>query len=866
MSHMPTPSSHSQPTEPANISSYYAESERVILLATAEVLLKDYAGRWQPARALLDNGSHASFITEACVQRLHLPRISSSIRVTGIGSIEGGHAKGEVKVCVSSRSLDSTFQASALILSKITNDLPPTALTNTLWPHIRNLPLADPNFSKSGPIDVLIGMDEMEKVLLNGLRKGQNGTPMAQNTTLGWVLFGNTNPSKRQPTVSTLYCDAHLTELLTKVWELDEPPSRKLYTPEELYCEKLFDETTQRAEDGRFIVRLPIKEDIPIGESRNAAVRALLRMERQFNTDKNLHDEYKKFMKELIDLGHMEAADSTTKTVYYMPHHAVVKDTSATTKLRVVFNASMKTSSGKPLNDALMVGPQLQQDLFSILVRFRTHRYGLIADIEKMYRQVHVAEQDVDYQRIVWREHSSEPICDYRLLRVTYGVASASHLAVKSLHRAAQQVTGVNRNIEKVVTSDFYMDDLLTGSESLQDLINTQRDISHVLSQSGFELRKWATNFQPLREQIPHASTQTAHLLADGNDIRTLGCIWHTDHDSLSIAFNLEDLPNKLTKRIFLSDSSKIFDPLGLIAPCTIRSKIWLQMIWRSNVDWDELVPPKVAADWLTYRRELQLLSKLKMSRWLGMCSSADEEFHVFTDASEAAYAAAIYCRTKTDKDEVKVVLIAAKTRVAPLKTTSLPRLELCAAHLGARLVRQIQTSFGHKLENLYAWTDSMITLAWLQGMPSRWSVFVANRVADVQEVLPASKWRHVVSELNPADCASRGINPSQLITHPLWWTGPNWLRKTDRFWCKPSVQHNTDLEQKPGKTTSHVTHTVDEWSLLTRFHSYNKLKRITAYVIRFIHNLRLSSRQHNGTTRLLGHLTTDEIREAEIK
>ncbi|XP_023159184.1 uncharacterized protein LOC111591755 [Ceratitis capitata] len=236
-------------------------------------------------------------------------------------------------------------------------------------------------------------------------------------------------------------------------------------------------------------------------------------------------------------------------------------------------------------------------------------------------------------------------------------------------------------------------------------------------------------------------------------------------------------------------------------------------MIWRSNVDWDELVTPKVAADWLTYRRELQLLSKLKISRWLGMCSSADEEFHVFTDASEAAYTAAIYCRTKTDKDEVKVVLIAAKTRVAPLKTTSLPRLELCAAHLGARLVRQIQTSFGHKLENLYAWTDSMITLAWLQGMPSRWSVFVANRVADVQEVLPASKWRHVVSELNPADCASRGINPSQLITHPLWWTGPNWLRKTDRFWCKPSVQHNTDLEQKPGKTTSHVTHTVDELS-----------------------------------------------------
>ncbi|CAD7001902.1 unnamed protein product [Ceratitis capitata] len=165
---------NSQPTEPANISSHYAESERVILLATAEALLKDYAYRWQPARALLDNGC---FITEACVQRLHLPRISSSIRVTGIGWIEGGHAKGEVK---------------------------------------------------SGPLDILIGMDKMEKVLLNGLRKGQNGTHMAQNTTLGRVLFGNTNPSKRQPSVSTLYCDTQLSELFTKVWELDELSSRKL--------------------------------------------------------------------------------------------------------------------------------------------------------------------------------------------------------------------------------------------------------------------------------------------------------------------------------------------------------------------------------------------------------------------------------------------------------------------------------------------------------------------------------------------------------------------------------------------------------------------------------------------------------------
>ncbi|XP_036322041.1 uncharacterized protein LOC118736039 [Rhagoletis pomonella] len=385
-----------------NVASHYAHADRVILLATAEVFLQDHAGRWQPARALLDNGSHASFITESCIQRLHLPRSSSSICVTGIGSIKGGCTKGEVKVCVAPRSLVSNFQISTLILSKITNDLPTTAVPSSLWPNTCDLPLADPNFSKPGPIDVLIGMDEMDKFLLEGLRMGKNGTPMAQNTAFGWVLFGNAISLQKLPnSISTLYCDTQLTQLITRFWELEELQPKKHYTSEELYCEKLFEDTTKRAEDGRFIVRLPLKKEVPIGESRAAAVRALLRMERIFAANKGLHEEYSKFMQELLDLGHMESAGAVTHATYYMSHHAVVRETSTTTKLKVVFNASMKTSSGYSLNDALMAGPRLQQDLFSILVRFRTHRYVLIADIEKMYRQVYVAEQDVDYQRIV---------------------------------------------------------------------------------------------------------------------------------------------------------------------------------------------------------------------------------------------------------------------------------------------------------------------------------------------------------------------------------------------------------------------------------------------------------------------------------
>ncbi|XP_054087607.1 uncharacterized protein LOC128922101 [Zeugodacus cucurbitae] len=707
--------SESTANEHFNVTAHHANADRVILLPTAEIMIQDFAGRWQPARALLDNGSHASFITEACIQRLRLPRSPSSAYVTGIGSLQGGRTKGEVTLNISPRTLKTQFQVSTLILPKITNDLPTASLPRSAWPHITDLPLADWNYSDPGPIDILIGMDTMDKFLLSGLRKGERGTPMAQNTVFGWVLFGNATNSQNPPLkVTTLHSDTHLNQLISKFWELEELPTRKFYSPEESLCEKLFYETTQRAPDGRFIVRLPFKKNLLIGESRQAAVRALLRMEKRFAANKQLLEEYTDFMEELISMGHMELAETTTDKMYYMPHHAVVKETSQTTKLRVVFNASMKSTSGNSLNDALMVGPQLQQDLFSILVRFRTHRFGIIADIEKMYRQVYVAKEDTDYQRIVWRSNPAEPVRDYRLVRVTYGIASASHLAIKSLHQAAINASNASKEVIEVIKSDFYMDDLLTGADTFHDLASLQKDVSNALSESGFELRKWATNCQRVKQLIPHASKQISHLLADGDQIRTLGTIWHTNHDCLSIAVNNDELPNALTKRTFLSDSSKVFDPLGLIAPCTIRSKIWLQTLWRSNVDWDEPVPSEVAKDWLAHHRELPQLSSIKLNRWLGTSKTSHTEFHIFTDASEVAYAAALYCRTQSSDGTFKVVLVAAKTRVAPLKTTSLPRLELCAAHLGAKLLQQVQFSLNYTIDKLYAWTDSMVTLAWL--------------------------------------------------------------------------------------------------------------------------------------------------------
>ncbi|XP_036347618.1 uncharacterized protein LOC118756996, partial [Rhagoletis pomonella] len=354
------------------VASHVAEADKAILLATAEIYLQDHAGRWQPARVLFDNGSHASFVTDACIQRLRLQRKPSAAHVTGIGSTDGGKVKGETILSLAPRSLDQHFTINSLILSKITNDLPSVCVQMSSWPHLRNLALADQHYAKPGPIDVLIGMDEMDKFLLTGLCKGPPDTPKAQNTVFGWVLFGKAmRSSSPSAGVLSLHCDVQLIRMVSKFWELEEFPPKRYLTVEEEACEGHFRKHCRRAEDGRYIVRLPLKESVPLGESRNISVRSLLRMEKRFAVDEELRRQYAEFMQELLNMGHMElVGNAQPHKSYYMPHHAVVKNTSSTTKLRVVFNASCKTTSGFSLNDALMIGPQLQEDLFSIMVRF----------------------------------------------------------------------------------------------------------------------------------------------------------------------------------------------------------------------------------------------------------------------------------------------------------------------------------------------------------------------------------------------------------------------------------------------------------------------------------------------------------------
>ena len=848
-----------------------------VLLGTARILLRDHTGRLRECRALLDGGSQGSFITENCITRLGLPRQQSSLSVLGLAKKKVATVRGCVEVQVKSY-LDPEFtcHVKAYILMSATKNLPDFTFHKPDYSHIESLTLADPSYNVTSAIDVIIGADVLNFFMLEGLRKHPAGGPMAQQTVFGWVLSGEIQASNRKP--STIVCNhSSLEELVERFWTAEDvqESSSSIMSTEEAAAESHFLSTYSRDVDRRFCVRLPLKSTATkLGSSRAMAIQRLRGQERRLVTTPGRYDEYREFMKEYVSLGHMRLVNAShihIPTSYYLPHHSVIKGSSLTTKLRVVFDASAKSSSGLSLNDVLMVGPKTQDDLMSILLRFRTHPVAMVADVAKMYRQINVHDDDLPLQRIVWRNSPEEPIQDYELITVTYGTASAPFAATRCLKQLAILEMHQFPKACEVVIHDFYVDDLVSGAASTEEAIQLAREVSSLLSSAKFNLRKWVSNDLQLLASLPdgHAS-QDAFFIQDESSVATLGVKWNPVADTFTAASHVQP-PTTITKRSILSQVAKLYDPMGWIAPVVIRAKILLQNLWELKLDWDQdleavdaleegrkQLQSHLCREWLSFQQQIQLLGQVQVPRFvLSSASPIKLELHVFSDASEKAYGAAVFIRSVCSSS-IQVHLMAAKTKVAPLKTQSLPRLELCGAVLGVKLLKIVKDSLPSFSPQLFGWTDSTIVLAWLSSPPGRWSTFVANRVSKVQSFLPRDRWHHVRSEENPADCCSRGILPEELLHHHLWWNGPAWLQDQDFHVNNVSTVTTTLEERKSIAVHTAIIATTTLWEISERYSSWSRLVRITAYLKRFIHNC------FNKERRRVGPLTIEELQTSE--
>ncbi|XP_073831801.1 uncharacterized protein [Musca autumnalis] len=828
----------------SNIQNCFANTRRQVLLGTAIVNIY-FNGEVFTARALIDSGSQATFITEKLQRRLNLPVKRVNARISGLNDALAGSANKQCEFCLQSPHSDSfNVKVSALVLPVLTGRLPSLSLDISPSFSLGLVPLADPKFSTSDQVDILIGGDIYPQIILDGIRRNILGSLLAQETIFGWILTGpisNLNPSTFTTFVS--FCTSvEVDKLLEKFWKLEEPPKISEYSPEEEYCEEVYKKTTRRLPDGRYVVSLPFKTQFSngrgLGESKTRACRQFFRNEASLCKKLDFKSIYDNVLDEYTSLGHMVhiCEASASPRSFYLPHHAVIKPESSSTKVRVVFNASSKTSTGLSLNDVLHAGPILQNDLMLLTIRWRFYRYVFNGDIEKMYRQIWLEEQHTRFQRIVFRKDPKADLQDFELRTVTFGVNCAPFLAIRTLLQLASDVENELPLAAKILRRMMYVDDALAGAHELELAIRARDQLIQALSSAGFRMRKWTSNDERILNGLPSDHLLSEHFLEieDESTAKTLGIRWNAKGDHFYFSVNPIDHKMFFTKRVVLSIIASLFDPAGWLGPVIVVAKMLMQQIWSEGIGWDQGLTGKCHDQWHQFVSDYTSVNQIKIPRWVGFQPSAQVEIHGFSDASEKAYGACVYVRVVTDDGSVRSNLLLAKSRVAPLKVVSLPRLELCGALLLSDLMGSIKTDLclDEKSTKYYCWSDSMIVLAWLQKPPSSWTTFVANRVSKIVDKVEKDKWRHVKSEFNPADLISRGIRPQDLIDNSLWWHGPSWLKSSSNQWERNDIEFVTEEEER--KLKSYATFIKDYDDVLNRFSCYAKALRQMAYVFRF--------------------------------
>ncbi len=648
-----SPNSSSSPTMNSCVGAVNPNS--VVLLATGLVNVLDSQGNPHSVRVLLDSASQANFISKRCFNRLGLTSSKLNIPIKGIGEMSSLVSQGVTLFSIGPPINNKLLvNLEAIILPKVCSDMPTAFFKTDSWDHINNLKLADPSFNAPGSIDMLLGASVFPHIWLPGKIDGGGRSPVALNTIFGWVLMGKINFQTPTPlyTFSALVENDDLTTKLQQFWEIEEVPQASTLSSDDLLAESSFVNTHRRTSHGQFIVSLPFKNGEPLlSDSRSIALRRFYSLERRLQSNPQTYKAYCDFMHEYLSLGHMKIAtvlpaQDRPEKMYYIPHHSVINPNSSTTKLRVVFDASAKNTEGESLNATLLPGPKLQKDITAILLNFRRYSVVFTADIKMMYRQIWVDSCHWDYQRIIWRFSPSDPIQDFVLKTVTYGVSSAPFLALRCLLELAQNYSEDFPRASKVLLNQTFVDDVVDGANSLSEAILIKNELIQLLKLGGFDLRKWSSNDLEFLSTIPSDIHQTLTSISmDDTDsyFKVLGLRWYPHLDKFS--YEIKVLKSECSKRSILSEIARIFDPLGFLAPVTFALKLLMQNLWVQGLTWDDVAPSDIAKTWKKYKADLPRLSNLRIPRHCFLSSYVSIELHGFGDASSLGYSACIYSR-----------------------------------------------------------------------------------------------------------------------------------------------------------------------------------------------------------------------------
>ncbi|XP_064621732.1 uncharacterized protein LOC135484315 [Lineus longissimus] len=845
--------------------------------------------------AMLDNCSTATLCTESLATKLGL---KGKTAITELTTIERKDSRFETTIYgLEVADLDGkevitlphVFSKSNLNVRP--NDIKPSDLNDL--PHLQGLDILTVDTDK---VDLLIGQDVPEALVPLEVKSHDDDprrVPYAVRTALGWTLngpFGENGRTDERHSCHFINNDTSLQQQVERFWKLDNLGDGTGLSMDDRKVVDLWDRTAV-LQDGHYTLPIPFKQRPPnLPDNYSMAKKRLESLGRRFQKDATLHERYNTEFKTLLEEGYAELVPDEEISrkdgmVWYLPHHPVLNPKKPE-KTRIVFDCAAK-HRGTSLNENVLQGPDLTNKLIGVLLRFRQEKVGFTSDVRAMFNQVRVEKDHRDVLRFLYFDEGDITKAPriYRMRTHIFGGVwspSAANYALKKT--AADNASDFPPETAETVNRSMYVDDVLGSKVNDPEAIVLATSLREMLKRGGMDVIKWASNSRVLLKAIPNSDLamgmKDLDLDSDGLPTeRALGMVWDVEQDTFRPCITTQDRP--MTRRGVLSILSSVYDPLGLVSPFVLKARTIFQDLCREKLGWDDGMSQHQQQQWNRWLEDLPKLENFSVPRCLrseDQDTVVHNQLHHFSDASEGGFGATSYLRQEDIYGRVHCALVMTKAKLTPLKTTTIPRLELTAAVEAVKLDKLLRSELEIPLCESVFWTDSMIVLYYIRNKTKRYQTFVANRVAKIHESTVPTQWRHVPTDQNPADDVSRGMTADELIGsgNDRWRNGPEFLKQQETQWPKEPIVIETEgmIEVKPEVKVYATNPTQDggQQAISTMINHYScwyRLKKGIAWMLRLkkVLHQKVKNKDIPGQVAMTPPrrgLTVDELLEAE--
>lgn len=828
-----------QPALPVNIHNSIAST----LFKIVPVKLIGRSGKTVTTFALLDDGSALTLIEEKVAVELGLDGPISPLCLQWTNEQQRVESKSrKVDLSISGTS-DKDMVFNLMGVHTVHNLALPSQSINMnelcrSFPYLESVPVV--SYVNAKP-SILIGLDHPKLGLASKVKCGGEFDPVALKSKLGWIVFGSSSSSQKSKLVLNICeCNDILDNLDKTVKEfisVDTLGSNNIKPMSELDKKaNAIMEKSLHFEKGSYQCNLLWKYNkVYLPNNYKMALKRLDCLQRRLDTEDGLRDLMEAQLSEYLRKGYIrqvsnEEIAENSSNCWYLPVFPV-RNPNKPKKLRIVWDAAASVDKVS-LNSMLLTGPDLLSCLPGVLLRFREKKFAIAGDLMEMFHQIKTAAEDQKFQWFMWKG-KDKTLKTFAMTVMTFGAACSPFIAqyVKNYHaRKFQQSSPVAVN---AIVSNHYMDDWLESFNSEEEVITVAQEVKNIYKSGGFVIRNWISNSSKVLQALGDAGNEGKCLsdFTESKSEKILGLWWDFSKDDFtySLKFNKgnSDILNGQrmpTKREMLRIIMSVFDPLGFLAHFLIYAKILLQRVWRKAIGWDELIPTDLHNDWSNWIGKLPEIENLRIGRWYGFDGSQDAEFelHTFVDASEEAYAASVYLRISVGATSV-CRLVFAKSRTAPVKALTIPRLELNAAVLGTRLAKFIGEQQTVKISKRFFWSDSRTVICWINSESRNYKQYVSCRIGEILESTDVSEWLWIPTKKNIADIATRSLIPD-LDSQSEWYHGPSFLRLPKNEW--PVQKEETLITDEEIRTRVLLTNNLYEKGLIdyAEFSTYRRL------------------------------------------